>query len=333
MNSVLFLGAGASVPAGYPSMSNLLEALERNSKEHANEIKTNSDWCSFQDFKEQYRGPLKNILVSNNLELIFTVLDLLEISNENKSGRAKTGLINELDDYFSIKHHDSATNKENKRNYLLKGFEQLKSGDVVITTNWDTLAELTLFEQKKWHPADGYGFNVSLVGSQDLSLISSDVKVLKLHGSIGWHSHKPITEVYLQNVNFLDHFILAKSPILLHDPKTPVINDHLDPSVMIYPAYLKILDNPIIQSIWEQACQALSQAETIVIVGYSLPSEDIGVRTLLLPLRERIKRSQVNVTIVDTNQTILDRWKDFLGEGSIYLKERAENYFSSEMVI
>jgi hypothetical protein len=51
--------------------------------------------------------------------------------------------------------------------------------------------------------------------------------------------------------------------------------------LLIFPSYLKQLEGPILQSIWDQAARALTQAEEVTFVGYSLPLADVAVRALI----------------------------------------------------
>lgn len=336
MRQVFFLGAGASKPAGFPVMSNLLKELEREVTGPSSKfMNLQIDWEIFQQFRNESQGPLRKVLQSENLELIFTTFDILK---ESDSTSPKNAIIRILDYYFGLKHCE---NSRVNHDYLNRNFENLKNGDFIITTNWDALAELTLFKQKKWSPCDGYGFKKNLgVGeiinpepgeSKNLPIPEdmagpSQIKVLKLHGSIGWYFHPPYNQAYFRGDNFLDYISRDGSNVILRDNDAPGPEkiSHDDPAVMIYPTYLKILNNPILNSIWKQAINVLRQAEQVTIVGYSLPNEDIGVRALLLTLVERIKQNEVQVTVINPSESTLERWKEFLGESALVTYNRGE---------
>jgi hypothetical protein len=78
MSTVFFLGAGASVDAGYPLTSDLLVVLESKYSTTAFTAMKES-WKSFRKFVKEPRGYyIRSILDSNNPELILTLPDLLE---------------------------------------------------------------------------------------------------------------------------------------------------------------------------------------------------------------------------------------------------------------
>jgi len=110
---------------------------------------------------------------------------------------AKLAFQRVADSFFSHNHaRDSDDGQRIKRDYLHTAFASLEPGDTVITTNWDTLAERTLMDADKWLPTDGYGFPVTIEtpasprSQEPPTLLTggSQVKVLKIHGSIGWFS-------------------------------------------------------------------------------------------------------------------------------------------------
>lgn len=96
---------------------------------------------------------------------------------------------------------------------------------------------------------------------------------------------------------------------------------------MIYPSYLKPLDDHIILRIWQQAAEALSVANEIEIVGYSLPKADSAVRALLLPLCTRLEQKDVKITVVNRNNDILGEWKAFLGNAIQTCNKKAAEYY------
>ena len=67
--------------------------------------------------------------------------------------------------------------------------KHVKANDVIITFNYDCLIERVLHEAGLWTVLDGYGFPRVLKSSKGgPPEPPSSVKVLKLHGSLGWIS-------------------------------------------------------------------------------------------------------------------------------------------------
>lgn len=371
MKQVYFFGSGASVHAGYPLTQNLFDEIKRNIH---SDVTIQEAWERFEKFRHSANGQLKSVLESSNPELILTVPDLLvatlkendlnrwkklkkawhsgnqqiieELNKEWSDPRRKHLFEGELakrdfqllvDHFFSMKHaNDDHQNPRERRTYIHNMMANLHEGDVVITTNWDTIVKRTLMEQKKWLPRDGYGFLVGIESAPawrpqplpDNWKKPSQVKVLKLHGSIGWFSHDDDNNgIYFRYPKYLQN--LRPNGKVIRDKNEPNTGHH-ENFVLIGFSYLKQLEGTIIQSIWDQALEGITTANEVTIVGYSLPSADVAVRMLLNPLRRRIFEGLVKVKVVDTNKNTLERWGTFLGAKVEIIQEKAENFFGSD---
>ncbi len=241
-----------------------------------------------------------------------------------------------IDGFFSHKHCcDSGDDSRGRRRYLERALDKLDEGDIVVTTNWDTLAERVLLEQRKWYPTDGYGFEVAILSGpvwceQQQLRDTSTVKVLKLHGSTGWFRRTTSGELYLRHEHYLQHFDLPGHP-LIHDSKCPPSGHGPDLNpVVVLPSYLKQLEDEKLQAIWDQAASALYSSDRIEFVGYSLPAADVAIRALLNPVRKRLADAKCSVTAVVANDAQAEeRWKRFLGSGVAVVKKTAGEYFGS----
>ncbi len=227
---VLVLGAGASLHAGYPKAVDLFPTLKRDAKEsHA--IHLENAWDRWTQAVDTAPDEIKVLLAAQNPEIVLSILDLCEMFNrenfeevfpqENRSeavtqslsseqidprlfasrahawldaaGNAKNGLVLSLSEYFLWKHEEDRGYPD-KRDYLRVLLRPLAVGDVVLTLNWDTTVERTLFEMGRWSPRDGYGFIKRLRVAEEFGddrslplqlLTPSEIQVLKLHGSVG----------------------------------------------------------------------------------------------------------------------------------------------------
>jgi len=101
-----------------------------------------------------------------------------------------------LSQYFLYKHYlDSKPENKPARDYLRQVLSRLGENDRVLTLNWDTTVERTLLEDGRWNPMNGYGFEQILHKGfcdgpsepLDFEIPKSEIVVLKLHGSVGWH--------------------------------------------------------------------------------------------------------------------------------------------------
>src|SRR6266576_192233 len=254
--------------------------------------------------------------------------------------RAKQGLLGGVVTYFTEHHFRDGRKSPSGPGYLEESLAVLQSGDVVITTNYDCLAERVLISGGKWSPTNGYGFDVPLRSfhSADAHLFAkrpcpklpeiasrpSDIRVLKLHGSVGWRklpqTYGPSVigddyfdgpQVYLSHELF-DGFFASGSRLSIYDSREPPFGDPGEPAIVL-PTYLKRNEGREFRSIWAQAFVCLSQADSLLVVGSSLPESDIGVRVLLNPIRQRVDRKQLHVTIQNPAPEAFQRWKTVLG--------------------
>ena len=238
---------------------------------------------------------------------------------------ARNRLVDCLHSYFAFKHWSDAQDRR-PREYLAALLAQLAPNDVVITFNWDTTVERSLAEAGRWSPFAGYGFEKGLLlrspYDDPLPLpiglpTESEVSVLKLHGSFGWH-HTTEGDVYFDHRYYLCHFGFEWNgqPLQLIDPRARSLGPPVD-FAFAYPTFLKQLRGKDMQTIWHRAAMALAEASTVEVWGYSLPASDLGARVLLNGLRSRLdaRTVEVNVHVADDVEAER-RWREFLGNSA-----------------
>ncbi len=377
MATVIFLGAGASVDAGYPPTANLLAEI-KSTFENSSFSNEREDWKQFEKVRKNATGIARLILHSSNPEIVLTLPDLAEATYENedreKWKRAKEALRQEqlplairiqkkwydsrnrqhlsaitnaklhfqriAQSFFLHKNFKDKLDEEagqKRRAYLAKILSWLKHGDSVITTNWDILAERCLLEQNKWSPADGYGFPVGLLLSPDNPTAleranePSHVRVLKLHGSAGWfrmmNNEAAGGNMYLRAAQYLEYLTPGSCVGRLRDRNEPNPGHGPDMNpVIMFPSFLKQLDDPVLQSILAQAAHVLNGASSVYFIGYSLPSADVAVRVLLNPLRFRLSKGDVSVTVVNPRKADIETWRRFIGAGADFVEAKANEF-------
>ena len=170
---------------------------------------------------------------TGNVEQIFTVLDLAQslygasldaiwqvrkkgdaaASSAEKSYQTLKGelstyreteriLLRATEAYFQRRHEEDRTQSKSEGWATLRTFaEKLETGDVIVTFNYDSTLERILLEQGKWSPKDGYG--TDLVFQRDhrdstaVDFPATPVKVLHLHGAIGWYAKPTFGEDFV----------------------------------------------------------------------------------------------------------------------------------------
>jgi hypothetical protein len=288
-------------------------------------------WCAYRDGTD---GALRPLLCHPNPEVVFSTLDILRLgtpagSDETDDERraARQGLLHCVHEFFIDRHAgDGSGEGRERRHWVHERLSELDPGDVVITLNWDTTVERTLAEMGRWNPTTGYGFEKPLAPLRNkmpnfferptadkLRLIPSAIHVLKRHGSCGWH-RKIAGEFYFDHYEFLDRFGFVADGgrnVYFADPENPDYG--LDGPVLLYPSFVKQLDDQHLLTTWREAHKAVQRAELVDVYGYSLPMADGAIRVLLAPLRQRSEEGAVRIHVREMMPDAQERWRALLG--------------------
>jgi len=169
----------------------------------------------------------------------------------------------------------------------------------VITTNYDILAERGIRHMPRPLVARP-GFNYG-AGDQYLAgggypsyshiqriAVSGSVPLLKLHGSVSWAER-------------------ADTLVQFHDCRPAIRGD----AVIVAPVRGKRPPS-LLEPIWLAARRALSHAERVVVVGYSLPEYDDQVIELL-----RTSPRTCRFHIFDPAPNLAERYENILGRATV----------------
>jgi hypothetical protein len=132
------------------------------------------------------------------------------------------------------------------------------------------------------------------------------VSVLKLHGSLDWGICRTCKELFAMR---LIPFCQAKATILKHRRyrkayKTNLLCCHnpILESLMVPPTWRKDYDNRVLVSIWSEAEERLRHADSIVFLGYSLPTLDERIKDLFKKaIYNRAGKPWDEIVVVNTN--------------------------------
>lgn len=165
----------------------------------------------------------------------------------------------------------------------------VQPGNIVITSNWDVLAE-------RYAALHGIPVRLSGAGTDELVL-------LKLHGSVDWCLGRHMRRnASTKHYAMLNERLFASRP---YRPKLPRSRRERDETavrvrameawsrgwltirtggsepLMVTMARGKSGDLGPLRSVWRDAYGAVSRARRLEVVGYSMPPDDIEIRTLL----------------------------------------------------
>lgn len=136
--------------------------------------------------------------------------------------------------------------------------------NTIITFNYDMVLEESL---KQWGEKVWYGFDPDDVELDDLEHYSptkteETISIFKIHGSINW-THPEDPERLVRVCGSYSDIVALKKPVIL-----------------VPPTWKKGMTGGL-NTVWNEAVDALSKATRIVIIGFSLPATDIHIKYLL----------------------------------------------------
>jgi len=361
------LGVGASYPV-YPLASKLLQHISDYVEGCGKCINRfdYADWPAVIAWLAENPNPLlRQAFQNGNIEQIFTVLDLAEsladdslidILRASKKGadavaaaearhrklaeetseyqRKRRTLMWALENFFQDKHsRDQREFNANEWETLRRFGQLLRPGDTVVTFNYDSTVERVLLNLGKWSPADGYGerlvFQKSRYDKTPVIFGDSQVKVLHLHGAVGWYRKPSVRQDFPMKTGGAIppeartpapiETKISIDPIVLRDFGIYTAVDASLPSrppdeyqILLHPSFLKDYageesGNAVFIKMWRMAAEALRSADRVVIIGYSLPLADSAAWTLLLANCDAAR-----TTVVNPDPSVMNRYRRLL---------------------
>lgn len=318
--AVFILGAGATRGASFvdPAVNPCLPPLDADFYNQLQRIRNDKH----RDLVENVIKDTVELFGTNfrvTMETAFTLLEqmtrMIATTGETRDFKRKdleekkNRLIQAIAAVFEESMcQQQAANKQTRKTrdcqYHKALVEKLNKGDSIITFNYDCLIDEALKRHGsgKWNPRYGYGFKL---GGRGKNLSGDDkwrpskvapkddtVKLYKLHGSL--------------------HFIVSGEKVTLK--QRPYTKQHGKLRfTVIPPESSKRYDEGVFAHLWKQAGQAIHGAETLVVIGYSIPVADSHANALL---RVSVKREAIkSLVIVNPDREARYRTREILKRG------------------
>lgn len=195
---------------------------------------------------------------------------------------------------------------------LLEPLYKNKTQPVVVSLNYDVIVDNTMFSLSDGYtnyPMPDYGVDISTPRYVEVKNAGVFGSLFKIHGSLNW--------LYCEKCSRLDLFVseglngLSTSKALDELYHTAPFNDAYSckgtrcrshpncdgfvSPVLITPTYVKDYQNPHIKKVWQQAENAMKKADRAIIIGYSLPFDDVEIAMLLKRGLNHLDRKQITV--------------------------------------
>jgi hypothetical protein len=325
MSYAIFLGAGASKSFGFPLTAEILPMIRSRLKAKCLFGATSDDKRQESRLRFLLRCLLPGINRINykNLPLITEVLSLIDYSLISSSVSSVNLSRNDLEELRRLLERAVVETLEWPYTFLdvppmLKRFadwvcQLTKTESVsIVSTNYDISVETELFLKRNPFELGGkvdFGlewrnpWRDHLHSRPQLPLY----RIYKLHGSLNW-LHCPLCDhIYINTTGSIIHQAFKRqrddqsSCDCGYWPLAPLI---------VAPSTVRDVRNSNLVEIWRHSLEALRKADKWIIIGYSLPAEDVAIRSMFLrAYSSRQKRPEIDVVQLNDDPSTKARYR------------------------
>jgi hypothetical protein len=336
---VLFLGAGASKVFGYPLTSGILPYI-RAGLEDGSLLPLESNPKRERAKMKRLREHLETLLPAffdDDIELplitdVLSLIDLLLTTGEVAVPMLSTEEMEDLRTLleeaiiYSIEpdagEEQGSAALDRLTDWILNAIDEGRAM-TVVSTNYDTVVESLVFEKIEMDPELEVSSSVDMGFSwrehstgRYLEAVNQPpaaprVRIFKLHGSVSWLKCPLCGFIYINTVGSIvqqafreDKIDYNNTCVCGHGPVRPVI---------VAPSMVRTIKDADLLTIWRSALEAMRVADEWVIVGYSLPPEDIAIRSILVRAYsgrgKKRKPPRIRVVQMSEDKRLVDRYR------------------------
>jgi NAD-dependent SIR2 family protein deacetylase len=187
----------------------------------------------------------------------------------------------------------------------------------IITTNYDTLIELLLLKRvyernsRRGNPINdrdiynllncidfGTNFRDPFANKVVAQPQNPIFRFFKLHGSFTWLKCDLCEHIF---INPYGDIVFQAYRDEIDEYNTCHCNDHLQlRTLIVAPSLVRDVKDPNLLHIWKNTLEALRNADEWTIIGYSMPGEDLMIKTLFIrALNGAPKKPKIKVVQLD----------------------------------
>jgi hypothetical protein len=337
-STVLFLGAGASRPFGFPTTAEILpEILDRLARDRlfcgtATSERTRALQESLRDFLPGlFDAEAEAPLITDVLSLLD---HLLETGQPARPGQVvadlerlrvllEEAMAEVLATPLQAKRAAQNASLLDRLALWMSGLAKSEGRRLsIITTNYDVAIEKRLYRELRaeqipeqvdlgfaWRPTAAPGER-----AVHLRPARPRLAFYKLHGSLDWLRCPLCDHVYVDPAR-----TIFRGRPAADDTPTPSAEQGVQACVcghaplrhiLVAPSMVRDVRNPNLLSIWQSAFEALRTADEWTIIGYSLPPEDLAIRSMLLrAFRGRAEPPRVTLVERGDSRDVENRYR------------------------
>lgn len=206
--------------------------------------------------------------------------------------------------------------------------ESLTAGDLVISYNYDLLMDNALRDCGMLTD-NGYLLQFQRVSSGTTwdrpNEDRSQVKLLKLHGSLNWMHCIRCDSKFMMRNEKMDSWMTSipeECPICREDGSNCLER------LLVPPLLTKDYSDHAINYLWSEAHRQIRTIREIVAIGYSLPPTDFASETLLRTSLEYFQR-HIPLTLVNPSKEAFKRYSEIFAPDKITWIESLDSYLDA----
>jgi hypothetical protein len=333
MATAIILGAGASKALGYRLTNELLPGIVTSIEDGTLFAGTRKDGApgnrrrlaeGIRDFMPgldsipRDRWPLITELLSNIDYLLNegTALKPKQSAHDLLGLRhlVERGIYEMIRSPVSPSENERASRKQ-LRSQLRAWIESLadRGGVGIASTNYDLSIENELFPNREEELPSLFDFGFPWLDTDTenrtvhMRPANARYRLYKIHGSLNWLRCDLCGGIYLHREGRIA-FQAFRSVV---DADNTCHCGHARLQMLIVaPSLIRTVRDPHVVSIWRNTLQLLQDADEWVIIGYSIPPEDLAIRTLLMQaLHSRTSRASVRIQVVQRSNDAEPRYR------------------------
>ena len=340
--TVLFLGAGASRPFGFPMTAEILPEILRRLRKRTlfrrgRSGRSGEAGASTHDelhhllsrflpalFAGEVQPPLITDLLSLVDHLLFAGnapqpdLDLKDLD------RLRTLLERAIAEVLAepTVPDRADANEEVLRRFVDWMHDRARAGDCplsIITTNYDVVIEKRLYARlnaREIPELIDFGLSWRVVDSPgdapaQARPASPWLGLYKLHGSLDWLRCPLCDHIYIDPARTIFRGEASRDgSARAARLATCVCGYRPLRHIIVAPSMVRDVRNPNLLTIWHSALESLRTADEWIVIGYSMPPEDIAIRAMLLRAhRGRQRPPHVRLVERGPNEEVENRYR------------------------
>lgn len=346
----IFLGAGASKTFGYPITRDLmLKIFEGLIKKQILKKNASGPGALSDDPRKELLDFLTELLPGERyskakVPMVTGVLSLLDFSlatgqallpGRTLDGTRRARQLLERALLEVIPDHEWFEEKEEERFALFRSWlTSLRTlrpdgGLAMITTNYDMIADLAAMyvadvegKYRTWSLADlankvDFGFRWVRPDREKEEFCSRPNKpriaLYKLHGSTNWLRCPLCENLYINPHGPIAWVAGGKKNNWAN--QCHCSETRLEAQI-VSPSFIREMREPNLVAVWKSTLDFLREAEHWIIIGYSFPDEDVGIRALFTRAFGS-KRRRPKITVIQLNDDARVNYESFFPDGSV----------------